>query len=33
MDQTERDWMLALDDYEHSLCPRCGMPVSVCTTS
>ena len=29
-DQTERDWMLALDDYEHSLCPRCGMPVSVC---
>lgn len=22
--------MLALDDYEHSLCPRCGMPVSVC---
>ena len=29
-DQTERAWMLALADYAHSLCPRCGMPVSVC---
>ena len=29
-DETERDWMLALDDYEHTLCPECGMPVSVC---
>ena len=22
--------MLALDEYEHSLCPQCGMPLSVC---
>lgn len=29
-DETEREWMLALDDYEHSLCPQCGMPISVC---
>lgn len=29
-DETERNWMLALDDYEHSLCPSCGMPLSVC---
>ncbi len=32
-DETEREWMLALDDYEHSLCPQCGMPISVCQIS
>lgn len=29
-DATERDWMLALDDYERSLCPLCGLPRDVC---
>ena len=29
-DATEREWMLALDEYERTLCPRCGMPVSIC---
>lgn len=22
--------MLALDDYESTLCPRCGLPASIC---
>ena len=29
-DATEREWILALDEYERTLCPRCGMPVSIC---
>lgn len=29
-DETERDWMLALDDWEHELCPLCGLPRDVC---
>lgn len=29
-DATEREWMLALDEYERTLCPRCGRPVSIC---
>ncbi|RSX53937.1 terminase [Bifidobacterium goeldii] len=29
-DATEREWMLALDEYEHSLCPYCGMPSNEC---
>lgn len=29
-DDTERDWMLALADYEESLCPGCGLPVDLC---
>jgi hypothetical protein len=30
-DDAERDWMLALAQYEASLCPNCGRPISVCT--
>lgn len=29
-DETEREWMRALADYEASLCPLCGLPRSVC---
>lgn len=29
-DQTEQDWMLALDAWEASLCPMCGWPREVC---
>jgi hypothetical protein len=29
-DETEVAWMLALADYEASLCPRCGMPREIC---
>ncbi|WP_301335601.1 hypothetical protein [Bifidobacterium breve] len=25
-DATEREWMLALDEYEHSLCPNAACP-------
>ncbi|MBT1171267.1 hypothetical protein [Bifidobacterium sp. SO4] len=31
-DDTERAWMLALADYEASLCPSCGLPKSECST-
>lgn len=31
-DDTEREWMLALDDYESTLCPSCGMPIDQCST-
>jgi len=30
-DDAERDWMLALAEYEATLCPRCGRPIEVCT--
>lgn len=30
-DDTERAWMLALDEYERSLCPSCGLPVTECS--
>lgn len=29
-DGPEREWMLALADYEASLCPDCGLPMSEC---
>ncbi|MDF7665734.1 hypothetical protein [Bifidobacterium sp. ESL0745] len=30
-DETEREWMLALQEYEASFkCPRCGMPIEFC---
>lgn len=29
-DETERAWMLALDEYDASLCPLCGLPRSEC---
>ncbi|RIY26578.1 hypothetical protein CJI51_02995, partial [Bifidobacteriaceae bacterium WP021] len=30
-DETERAWMLALDEYENTvLCPLCGMPSKFC---
>ena len=29
-DGTERAWMLALHDYEASLCPACGLPADEC---
>lgn len=29
-DDTERAWMLALDEYDASLCPLCGMPSEAC---
>lgn len=30
-DEQERTWMLALTEYEASLCPMCGRPIEVCT--
>lgn len=29
-DATERDWMLALAEYEATLCPGCGLPDDIC---
>lgn len=29
-DETERNWMLALDDFERDLCPSCGLPHDIC---
>lgn len=30
-DETERSWMLALDEYENTvICPLCGMPSKFC---
>lgn len=29
-DETERAWMLALDEYEAGLCPMCGLPSELC---
>lgn len=29
-DETERAWMLALDEYDASLCPLCGLPRTEC---
>lgn len=29
-DETERAWMLALDEYDATLCPLCGMPSDLC---
>lgn len=29
-DDTEREWMRALADYEASLCPECGLPLDEC---
>lgn len=30
-DETEREWMLALEEYENTaLCPMCGMPITFC---
>ena len=30
-DERERAWMLALAEFEATLCPLCGRPLSVCT--
>ena len=29
-DETEREWMRSLAEYERSLCPLCGLPRSIC---
>lgn len=29
-DETERNWMRSLAEYELSLCPLCGLPRSIC---
>lgn len=29
-DETERAWMLALEKYEQTLCPLCGLPRDIC---
>ena len=29
-DETERNWMRSLAEYERSLCPLCGLPRSIC---
>ena len=29
-DETEREWMRALEEYDSSLCPLSGLPRSVC---
>ncbi|MFR1605593.1 MAG: hypothetical protein ACLSUZ_03360 [Bifidobacterium pseudocatenulatum] len=29
-DETERNWMRSLAEYERSLCPMCGLPRSIC---
>lgn len=32
-DETEQNWMLALQDYRDSLCPLCGGPTEICQSS
>lgn len=32
-DELQRAWMLALAEYEASLCPHCGNPMSACRGS
>ena len=29
-DETERNWMRSLAEYERSLCPMCGLPRTIC---
>jgi hypothetical protein len=29
-DELERSWMLALEKYEATLCPLCGLPIDYC---